>query len=49
MFGGKFRSTLRAPQQKDSVVIEDWRALQLDIQARSLIHSHLARSSLLSH
>jgi ubiquitin carboxyl-terminal hydrolase 10 len=31
IFGGKFRSTLRAPQQKDSVVIEDWRALQLDI------------------
>ena len=34
LFGGKFRSTLRAPQQKDSVVIEDWRALQLDIQVR---------------
>ncbi|KIY49069.1 cysteine proteinase [Fistulina hepatica ATCC 64428] len=32
IFGGKFRSTLRAPHQKDSVVIEDWRALRLDIQ-----------------
>lgn len=32
IFGGKFRSTLRAPRQKDSVVIEDWRSLRLDIQ-----------------
>ncbi|KAF7976765.1 hypothetical protein HWV62_5764 [Athelia sp. TMB] len=38
MFGGKFRSTLRAPGQKDSSVIEDWRALQLDIQ-REQIHT----------
>jgi ubiquitin carboxyl-terminal hydrolase 10 len=32
IFGGKFRSTLRAPHQKDSVLVEDWRELQLDIQ-----------------
>ena len=32
IFGGKFRSTLRAPGQKDSVLVEDWRALRLDIQ-----------------
>ncbi|KIY71081.1 cysteine proteinase [Cylindrobasidium torrendii FP15055 ss-10] len=32
IFGGKARSTLRAPQQKDSVTIEDWRSLRLDIQ-----------------
>jgi ubiquitin carboxyl-terminal hydrolase 10 len=32
IFGGKFRSTLRAPQQKDSVIVEDWRSLRLDIQ-----------------
>lgn len=34
IFGGKFRSTLRAPQQKDSMIVEDWRALRLDIQVR---------------
>ncbi|KAF8987447.1 cysteine proteinase [Hymenopellis radicata] len=32
IFGGKARSTLRAPSQKDSVIVEDWRALRLDIQ-----------------
>lgn len=32
IFGGTFRSTLRVPQHKDSVVVESWRALQLDIQ-----------------
>ncbi|KAJ7728890.1 hypothetical protein B0H16DRAFT_1330669 [Mycena metata] len=32
IFGGKLRSTLRAPGQKDSVVVEDWRSLRLDIQ-----------------
>ncbi|TCD70276.1 hypothetical protein EIP91_004177 [Steccherinum ochraceum] len=31
LFGGKFRSTLRAPHQRDSVTVEDWRALRLDI------------------
>lgn len=36
IFGGKFRSTLRAPHQKDSVMVEDWRALQLDIQPEAV-------------
>ncbi|THH29844.1 hypothetical protein EUX98_g4351 [Antrodiella citrinella] len=31
MFGGKNRSTLRAPHQRDSVMVEDWRSLRLDI------------------
>jgi ubiquitin carboxyl-terminal hydrolase 10 len=34
IFGGKFRSTVRAPNQPDTVTIEDWRSLQLDIQVR---------------
>ncbi|KZT71339.1 cysteine proteinase [Daedalea quercina L-15889] len=38
IFGGKFRSILRAPHQKDSVTIEDWRSLRLDIQ-RDTVHS----------
>ncbi|KAI0050880.1 cysteine proteinase [Auriscalpium vulgare] len=36
IFGGKFRSTVRAREQRDSVVIEDWRSLQLDIQRDSV-------------
>ncbi|GLB34542.1 putative cysteine proteinase [Lyophyllum shimeji] len=32
IFGGKVRSTLKAPGQKDSVTVEAWRALRLDIQ-----------------
>lgn len=32
IFGGKFRSTLRVPHQKESVIFEDWRSLRLDIQ-----------------
>ena len=32
IFGGRFRSTLKAPHQRDSVTVEDWRALRLDIQ-----------------
>ncbi|KAF8467101.1 hypothetical protein DFH94DRAFT_639069 [Russula ochroleuca] len=32
IFGGKFRSTVRTPNQPDSITIEDWRSLQLDIQ-----------------
>ncbi|TDL27323.1 cysteine proteinase [Rickenella mellea] len=32
IFGGKFRSTLKVVGQRDSVLVEDWRALQLDIQ-----------------
>ncbi|KAG8217951.1 hypothetical protein J3R82DRAFT_6122 [Butyriboletus roseoflavus] len=38
MFGGKFRSTLHVPHQKDSVLFEDWRSLRLDIQ-REQIHT----------
>jgi ubiquitin carboxyl-terminal hydrolase 10 len=34
IFGGKFRSTVRAPNQPDTVAIKDWRSLQLDIQVR---------------
>lgn len=43
IFGGKFRSTLRAPGQKDSVLIEDWRSLRLDIQVLSFdwFHDHI--------
>ncbi|KAI0371656.1 cysteine proteinase [Pilatotrama ljubarskyi] len=36
IFGGKFRSTLRTPHQRDSVTIEDWRSLQLDIQPENV-------------
>ncbi|KAJ2915233.1 hypothetical protein MD484_g5175, partial [Candolleomyces efflorescens] len=36
IFGGKSRSTLRAPRQKDSVVVEDWRSLRLDIQREQI-------------
>jgi len=32
IFGGKFHSTLHAPQPRNSVVVEDWQSLQLDIQ-----------------
>jgi ubiquitin carboxyl-terminal hydrolase 10 len=32
IFGGKFRSTVRAPSQPENVTIEDWRSLHLDIQ-----------------
>ncbi|KAJ7441669.1 hypothetical protein B0H11DRAFT_1749599 [Mycena galericulata] len=38
IFGGTFRSTLRAPGQKDSVIVEGWRSLRLDIQ-RDQIHT----------
>ncbi|KAI6124702.1 hypothetical protein EDD16DRAFT_1560308 [Pisolithus croceorrhizus] len=38
IFGGKFRSTLRVPQQKDSIIFEDWRSLRLDIQ-RDQVHT----------
>jgi ubiquitin carboxyl-terminal hydrolase 10 len=34
IFGGKFKSTLKAPGQKDSVLVEDWISLRLDIQVR---------------
>ncbi|KAG6839819.1 hypothetical protein C0991_011339 [Blastosporella zonata] len=36
IFGGKVRSTLKAPGQKDSVTVEAWRALRLDIQTESI-------------
>ncbi|KAI0264534.1 hypothetical protein BGY98DRAFT_1192135 [Russula aff. rugulosa BPL654] len=32
IFGGKFRSPVRAPNQPDLVPTEDWRSLHLDIQ-----------------
>lgn len=48
IFGGKFRSTLKAPQQKDSVVVEDWRALRLDIQ-RDQIHTLHDALTFISH
>ncbi|KAF8464932.1 hypothetical protein DFH94DRAFT_639948, partial [Russula ochroleuca] len=47
IFGGKFRSTVRTPNQPDTVNIEDWRSLQLDIQHDSVhaIEDALARIS----
>ncbi|KAJ3475243.1 hypothetical protein NLI96_g11964 [Meripilus lineatus] len=48
IFGGKFRSTLRAPHQRDSVTIEDWRALRLDIQ-RDQIHTVKDALQFISH
>ncbi|KAH0583414.1 hypothetical protein H2248_009043 [Termitomyces sp. 'cryptogamus'] len=36
IFGGKARSTLKSPGQKDSTTIEAWRALRLDIQTDSI-------------
>ncbi|KAJ2923184.1 hypothetical protein H1R20_g13912, partial [Candolleomyces eurysporus] len=48
IFGGKFRSTLRAPRQKDSVVVEDWRSLRLDIQ-RDQIRTIQDALSYISH
>jgi ubiquitin carboxyl-terminal hydrolase 10 len=42
IFGGKFHSTVRTPNQPDNVNIEDWRLLQLDIQVRfPLISPHV--------
>ncbi|KAG2353423.1 hypothetical protein BDR07DRAFT_1433334 [Suillus spraguei] len=38
IFGGKFRSTLCVPHQKDSVVVKDWSSLRLDTQ-RDTIHT----------
>jgi hypothetical protein len=32
IFGGKFRSTVRVPNQPDTVAVEDWQSLQLNIQ-----------------
>ena len=38
IFGGKFSSTVHAPNRPDTVIIEDWRLLQLDIQVRFPSH-----------
>jgi len=48
IFGGRFRSTIRAPNQRDTVTTEDWRSLQLDIQHDSVhaVEDALARISL---
>lgn len=43
IFGGKFRTTLRVPGQRDSAVLEDWRSLRLDIQVRYYAFSVLLR------
>ncbi|KAF8343378.1 hypothetical protein F5887DRAFT_1212517 [Amanita rubescens] len=41
MFGGKFRTTLRVPYaKKDSVIVEDWRSVRLDIQDALSYISH---------
>ncbi|KAH8117275.1 cysteine proteinase [Phellopilus nigrolimitatus] len=32
IFGGKFRSAVKAPGQRESVMVEDWRLIRLDIQ-----------------
>ncbi|KAF8077550.1 hypothetical protein FPV67DRAFT_1603374 [Lyophyllum atratum] len=42
IFGGKVRSTLKAPGQKDSVTVEAWRALRLDISPPSITTLPLA-------
>lgn len=41
IFGGKLRSVLRCPGQKDSVTIEPFQRLQLDIQVRGSRADHL--------
>ena len=35
IFGGRSRSTIRLPNQSDTVTIEEWRSLRLDIQVLS--------------
>ncbi|KAG5651291.1 hypothetical protein H0H81_009190 [Sphagnurus paluster] len=44
IFAGRVRSTLKAPGQKDSVTLEAWRALRLDIQPAGIrtLHDALA-------
>ena len=46
IFGGKFRSIVRAPDKPDTVIIEDWRSLHLDIQVR-FPFSHSAHTYIL--
>ncbi|KAF5364681.1 hypothetical protein D9758_005578 [Tetrapyrgos nigripes] len=48
IFGGKFRSTLKAPGQKDSATVEDWSSLKLDIQ-REQINTIQEALSFISH
>ncbi|KAE9402409.1 cysteine proteinase [Gymnopus androsaceus JB14] len=48
IFGGKFRSSLRVPGQKESAIVEDWRSLRLDIQ-RDTIHTIQDALSAISH
>jgi len=38
IFSGRFRTTVRAPGQKDSATVDDWNLLRLDIQ-RDHIHT----------
>ena len=50
IFRGKFRSAVRVPGQRESVTIEDWRSLRLDIQVcvagLSFLPSHSLEISL---
>ncbi|KAJ6474730.1 hypothetical protein DFH09DRAFT_1343065 [Mycena vulgaris] len=48
IFGGKFCSTLRAAGQKDSVIVEAWRTLRLDIQ-RDVVHTIQDALSFITH
>ncbi|KAF8625752.1 hypothetical protein AX17_006778 [Amanita inopinata Kibby_2008] len=49
IFGGKFRTTLRVPYtKKDSVIVEDWMSIRLDIQ-RDQIHTVQDTLSYISH
>jgi ubiquitin carboxyl-terminal hydrolase 10 len=43
IFSGKFRSTLRVPHQKDSVVVKDWHNLRLDVVSLFLLSSLLTK------
>ncbi|EOQ99539.1 putative ubiquitin carboxyl-terminal hydrolase 3 [Wallemia ichthyophaga EXF-994] len=45
LFGGKFRSTLKTPGQKDSITLEPFQPLQLDIQPD---HIHSIEDALLN-
>ena len=48
IFGGKLCSTLHAPNRSDTVTIEDWRSLQIDIQVR-FPSSHSSHSTHTHH
>src|SRR5260221_1733772 len=47
IFGGRFHSTARAPNQPDSVTFEDWGYLQPEIQVRFTSFSHSAHAYVL--